>query len=574
MLSNNFDIIRNQSVTFTDTETDCEAPEINYQNIVNADDVTQVQFKLYEGDDQNLIYNPEFTMGTSGYVLSNMFLVGGGGGVVNTLGGSVSSITLSPNNLYMPFGEKAYMKVVFNIERNECGCTLFAGMEYKEIQAGLTGEFELYGMFGDGSSGVLAQDIKIETCSEDGNFMVTSIYAYNIKYDYIFLIRNLNDNTVHSTYALRSFLDFDSPYGSEPFRLIGNNLTWTIDWSLLEIADGCYQLEVCDWSINTNLQNGIPNQDFNAQDLDYLSFDSANVAVGFSGDSSISLSHIAGVAGNFQFTTLGAPISGLNYNYLVTFEDVYLGTGGISYYIGFSGDNDTGFVTTSGNKSGDLTSDGGSFTFSLILTGNASCKITIARLYFSDENSYVGNYISNTFKVTSNECGTLVLHGCSDNDYAFNLNFGSSSYTMKARLQGKLTNANYEFKRTGFIYGENSNSRTVYFNRKKVKQLKLNILPEYLLDFVSAVIGLDHIYVDNVKYQLHGEEFFSLNFSENVDNYGFITLQLFEIDSTIESKACVSLGVGCSNDVNCILDPEDDTCLIDPQTNDPVISLE
>ena len=577
MLSNNFDIISNQAVNFTGLDVNCSnEQDIEYQNIVNADDITQVQFKLYpDANVGQLLYNSEFNS-VSGWNLG--FWNIDDGVLYLSTGGVYGPYTayVQPNNLYMPFGKNALMKVVIGIMTNTHGFELRVGVNTFSIPAGLVGEYEFYGGFGI-DTGV---DDIISVTSYDyentGPYYVNIDYirAYPINYDYIFLVRNLQDNTVSATYSLYQYIIGNTFTGSEPFRLIDNNLTWTINWSDLELPNGCYRLEVCDPYINTNLQNSLPNQDFNyfnEQDLDYVSGD---VLVTFNGDSTVTISHVSGAFGAFAILTDTAPVSGLTYNYQVNYNVVTLGTGSISLALGFGGDSDSYIITGGSSKTGDLTSDGGIFSFQFILTGNASIKVSLARLFLQNDNDLTGNYISNTFKIVDSECNSVVLHGCSDIDYTFGLNFASSSFDLRGRVLGKLVNSNYELKRSSYMHGEKNNQRGAYFMRKKVKTLKLDLLHEYMLDFVSAWIGLDHIYIDNVEYMPNGDEFFQLVYDNNLDNAGYVTISLLEKDSTIESKACVSLGVGCSDDVNCVLDPDDDTCLIDPMTNDPVISLE
>lgn len=574
MLSRNFDIIRNQAVYFTGNETTCtNLNDIEYKTLVNADDVTQVQFNVFpNANAEQLILNSDFVSGSSGWTLFNMYW---DAGLIKSDYPSYANgyMELSPNNLQAPFGENALMKIEVKVNQNDHGITIFAGSEYLIIQAGQIGIFELYGMYTSAEK-TTAVTWNVGADVELANVQIDYVKAYAVDLNYVFLVRNLADNTVVRSWSLYQYLNSTYPYGNEPFRRIGNNITLSVDYTDLEISTGCYQIEVCDPSINTNLQNGLPNQDFNYLQTEELDFDGANIVAVFGGDSTIQLTHVAGIIGYFQILTDVAPVAGLTYNYTITFTDVSLGSGGITLLIGFAGDNDSQVVAGNGNKSGSFVSDGGQLTFQLAMSGGASCKISIARLYLQNENDLEGNYISTKIKLNDNVCDTVVLHGCSDVDYTFGLNFASSSFDLRARVEGALVNPDYTFDAKFYKHGERNNSRNSYFKRQKVKKLKLALLPEYMLDFVSAVIGLDHIYIDNVEYQLNPDEFFSLQYDGNLDNAGLVTLQLLEVDSTIESKACVSLGIGCSDDTVCVLNPEDDLCLIDPQTNDPLISLE
>lgn len=576
MLSNNFDIIKNQPITFTGSGVQCvNTNDIEYKTLVNADDTTQVQFKIRPRVDAlQLITNWDFATNASGWTLINMSW--DNGQIVNDYPSSATSgyMSLPPDNLQAPFGENALMYVAVKVDVNVTGFAIIAGTKSLAVPAGQTGVFSLYGMYSDTDNETAITYTLPSTGAEGLVLSVDYVKAYPVDYNYIFLIRNLSDNTVVTGYPLYLRLNGDNPTGIEPFRLAGNNLTWTIDWSDLELQNGCYQLEVCDPRINTNLQNGFPNQDFNYFDDTDLDFDGGNVVASFQGDSTILISHVAGLAGTFSLSTDVAPVAGLTYNYQIVFSDVDLSGGGITMGIGFTGDSDSVNITASGTYTGSFVSDGGQMSLNLVLSSNASCRINVARVYLQNENDYQGNYISSKFKIVNDDCNTVVLHGCSDVDYTFGLNFGSSSYTLRSRVEGKLVNPQYSFDKSSYMYGTYNNTRTAYFMRKKVKNLKLALLPEYMLDFVSALIGLDHIYIDNVEYQLNGEEFFTLSYDNNLDNAGHVTLQLIEVDSTLESKARVALGVGCSDDIDCVLDPENDLCLIDPETGDPLISLE
>ena len=571
-LSLNFDVIKNQSTTFTSVNVDCASNELVYNNVVNSDDVTQVQFTINPSYlAVNLLSNGDFTTGTSGWTLSNMdhnsFL-----GMIGSSSDASCSATITPNNLFMPFGENAFMKVQVYLVANTHGCDITVGTNTYSLTAGQIGEFTFYGIFGDDTA--TNKLIKIESYGgTNHSFIINYVYATPIDYNYVFLVRNSTTNNVSAYYELWQYFYYTEPTATTPFRIIDNVLTWTVDWADLGVDNGCYQLEVCDPNINTNLQCGFPNQDFNFLEENSVDYDSGNIVAVFNGDSSIFLTHYTGLLGVFQIETYIAPTAGITYNYNVSFTNVDLSGGGITLTIGFAGDQDGVVITGNGSYSGSFVSDGGTCTFSISMSSNASCNVELARLYLADHADYSPNYISNGFTLTDGECATVELYGCSDTDYAFGLNFGSSDYTLKSRLRGKFTNAQYRFDRTSYEFSENANTRLSYFKREKTKVLKFDLLPEYMLDFLSAVVGLDHIYVDGVEYSASGEEFFTLSYSDELNTFGFATLFLKEKDTTIEKSACVEIGVGCADAINCIIDPETDECLIDPQTGDVLISL-
>lgn len=571
-LSTNFNVIPNQSTEFTGNSVDCASNELTYKNIVNADDITQIQFEINPSDlAVDLFRNGDFTTGSSGWTLVNMIhssLLGAIGSTSN----SACSASITPNSLQMPFGENAFMKVDVFLIANTAGCDITVGTRLYSLQAGQIGLFTFYGILGDNTA--TNKLIKIESYGgTDHSFICSYVHATPIDYNYVFLVRNTTTNVVEVAYEFWQYFSFVYYGGTSIFRVVDNIITWSLDWSDLGLTNGCYQLEVCDPNLNVNLQCGFPNQDFNYLEENVVSYDGGNILATFNGDSKISLLHFAGVAGTFQILTDVSPVTGITYNYTAVFTDVDLSGGGITMTIGFTGDNDSVPITTAGTYSGSFTSDGGACFFNIIMSSNASCKVGLARLYLADDQDFAGDYISNGFKLTDGECNTVVLHGCSDTDYAFGFNFGTSDYKLRGRLEGKWSVPQYKFDRSTFEFDENANVRTAYFKRAKTRVLKLNIVPEYMMDFLTALVGMDHIYVDNVEYNTAGDEFITIQDSGELNNFGYITLYLNERNTTIEKVATVEVGIGCSDTINCILDPEDDTCLIDPETGDELILL-
>lgn len=567
-LSQNFDIIPNQSVIFTANEVDCVSPELPFKNIINADDITQVQFELnpaYFAD--NLILYGDMTT-VSGWTLSNMAHNSTWDYFYST-NDSSAYVSIVPNNLFMPFGENAFMKVDIGILTNTHGLDITVGTQTYSLTAGQIGVFTFYGIFGDDTA--TNKRIKVQSFGGvDQNFIIKYIHATPIDYNYIFIIRNLSDNSVVTSYLLQNYFTFIYPNGQDRFRVNDNKVTWSVDWGDLGLTEGCYQLEVADPNINTDLQNGLPNQSFDYKEENTVDYDGGNIIAAFHGDSKITLSHFAGLLGTFQIITNTAPQAGISYDYSVTFTDVDLSGGGITLALGFAGDYDNHVISGASTVTGTLISDGGVFTFSVLMSSNATCKISVAGLSLTDEQDLVGNWISNGFKLTDGECNTVVLHGCADTDNAYGLNFGSSNFTLKGRVEGKFAGANYQMDKESIEYA-GPNNRNIYFKRKKTKALKLNLLPEYMLDFVSALIGLDHIYVDNVEYEASGDEFFTLSYPDGLNAMGYATLFLSKRDTTIEKSATIQMSAGCSDTIECVLDPETDDCLIDPQTGDPVL---
>lgn len=568
-LSVNFDCLKNQNVKFTAKDADCSDVELVYNNIVNATDITQVQFELnpaYYAD--NLIQNGDLNS-TGGFTLTNMThnsLLD----VVTNDGDTYSAISIIPNAIRMPMGLNTYVKLDITIFTNTHGVEILLGTENYSLVAGQIGTFTFYGIMGDDT----ASNNLIRLSSPAGtnkSFTVSSIYATPIEYNYVFLIRNLGTGLVENYYKLWQYFSYVYNNGTGGFRIYENKVTWSIDWGDLGLTEGCYQLEVCDPSINFNLQNGLPNFDFNYLEENNLDYNGGNVVATFDGDSAISLTHFAGIIGIFQIVTTVAPETGISFSYSVNFTNVDLSGGGITLTIGFAGDQDAHVITGASTVTGTVVSDGGVFTFAIAMSSNASCDITIANVYPTSEQSYVGDWISNGLKLTDGDCNTVVLHGCSDTDNSLGFNFGSSDFDLRGRLEGKFTSANYSFDRESIEYGRNANNRNIYFKRKKTKVLKLNLLPEYSLDFLSTLVGLDHIYVDNVEYEATGDEFFSISYPDGINTMAYATLFLTERDTTIERSATVEMGLGCSDTIECVIDPETDECLVDPQSNDPVL---
>jgi hypothetical protein len=579
-LSYNFDIIKNQPINLTYNEVNCKdsANDIQYSNIVSYNDVTQLQFELNPLiNDVQLLLNSEFTTNLDGWTQSNMQWVSGG--LVENISptASFSQIYITPHLQYMAFGLKAFMRVDFGIDINSNGCLLKAGRGELDLNPNEVGNFTVYGMFGDTlavDNNILAFFYGATATISAHNVRLNYIRAYPINYDYIFIIRNLNTGAIEYKYKLREFFDNINFLGLDPFNISGNKLTWTIDWSNLSLADGCYRIEVCDVGMNNEMQNGMYNQDFNYASAYLEATASGGVFAGYTGDSTISVDFTA--SGSLVLEQILNISSGITFNYTVGIT-AHSGTN-VTFRIGFfSGDDDIHTISGTGTFTGDLTSNGTdafAFQFSKLTSGNASVKIDYILLTLADENDNLNaNYVSTNYVVSGDECNSIVLHGCSDINNTFGFNFLDSGFTLRSRVVGKLINANYNIDKASYYYGELRNIRTAYFSRKKVKQLVLDLLPEYMLDFVTALIGLDHIYIDNVEYALDDENFFTLTYNDALNNAGYIVLNLFELNSTILHKPNISLGVGCNDVQDYVIDPVTGDPVIDPITGSPIISL-
>lgn len=588
-LQPNIYYIQNQPNKIDTPSTACVLDDYDYRGIINADDVSKFQFQIYPRQyAAELAVNAEFTSNASWTIANIPSTSTPSFTWTSFLGGLYINATsnyfyISQNLVNAAVG--AMIEAKINIIANTCGVQLYIGNEIKQIPANVTGELTYYSVITSLTNCVFGILYSGSTTFPAASFGMGYFRVKEVHLAYKFLLRRVSDDAVIYSYNLQSYINGTYPGGNSPFRRIDNFITYEHDWTGLD--EDCYKIEICDGVLNTGTQNNLHNWQFLVDDLNPSSpYDS----IGWTVDSG-SITGVLGVAivntnggqltvdlgvsGVWYLQNSGNTINGATYNISV---DAAAGSGSPTYTLkyGASGALTTQVLTNGADHTGTFVGNGNPVIIQFEGT-NVGLVYNSISVTLSDENNFSGNYESNEFILTNSSCDTVEISACNDVD-SFDFSFPLSNFSLNTRLLGAITNAQYEFERNTYtnIIG---NNRTTYFQRQKIKVIKIKLVPEYVLDFLTLLGGMDHIYINDVEYSAKKNEFININYPDSLNTFATVELFLFEKDSTAINKITTALAPGCGAVQNYLLDPEDitdpndDTQVIDPQTGDPIISL-
>lgn len=599
-LQPNIYYIPNQPQKVDTPASACVVDEFNYSNIINADDITKFQFQVYPRANAVYLNNtPEFDQDIGTTVTGALGCTGTGcvkwttpatggfewtsllGGFIYDSNTNFAQITQlnSSNNYTYAAGTMLEAKVFF--QTNTEGCSVTVGNEVFSVPAGVTGEQTFYSVVTDASTASLY--ILFSSYTTGSYRLVINYFRVReVSLDYTFILRNITTDNVEYSLNLRDYINETYPSGNSPFRRYNNFITYEHDWT--GQTEGCYRIEIADQALNTNTQNNVFNNKFLVNDLGYVTpYDSVNWVASASGmiaqiiNSQLVLTTVA-ANGAYAFYTSSILANGVTYNISL---DAATGSGGGTYTFSYGNQYAaTSIVLANGADHTDtIVGNGDQLIIGFTLTSGAmTLKFNSISVTLQDENLLEGNYLSNDFILTNSSCDTVDLSACNDVD-SFNFNFPLSNFSLNTRLRGAATNAQYEFDRSTFT-NNLGNNRTTYFSRQKIKIFKFHLVPEYMLDFLTLLGGMDHVYIDGLEYSAKKNDFININYNDSLNNFATVDLYLFEKNSTAINKATTFIGIGCGADIEYVLDPEDitdpndDTQIIDPQSGDPLISLQ
>lgn len=588
-LQPNIYYIQNQPNKIDTPSTACVLDDYDYRGIINADDVSKFQFQIYPRQyAAELAVNAEFTSNAN-WTIANLPATSTPsftwasllGGIYASVSGNYFDISQTVTNAAVG----AMIEVKINIITNTCGVQLQIGNEYKQVPPNVTGELTYYTVITSLSGCVFAVRYNAGTIFPAGSFIMGYFRVKEVHLAYKFLLRRISDDAVMYSYNLQSYINGTYPSGNSPFRRVDNFITYEHDWTGL--AEGCYKIEICDGALNTGTQNNLYNWQFLVDDLNPASpYDSlgwtvdsgsitAVLGVAIVNTNGGQLTVDLGVSGVWYFQNAGNTINGATYNISV---DAATGSGSPTYTLkyGAQGALTTTVLANGADHSDTFVGNGNPVVIQFEGT-NVGLVYNSISVTLADENNFSGNYESNEFVLTNSSCESVEISACNDID-SFDFSFPLSNFSLNTRLKGAITNAQYEFERN--TYTNNlGNNRTTYFTRQKIKVIKLNLVPEYVLDFLTLLGGMDHIYINDVEFSAKKNEFITISYPDELNTFATVSLFLFEKDTTAINKVTTALGPGCGAVQNYLLDPEDitdpndDTQVIDPQTGDPILSL-
>jgi hypothetical protein len=144
------------------------------------------------------------------------------------------------------------------------------------------------------------------------------------------------------------------------------------------------------------------------------------------------------------------------------------------------------------------------------------------------------SYNSNKFILGNHDC-THLVNVCNNED-GFGFIFNGSGFSPRIRLRSYLVRASYQSERDSFE--DSAGKRTVqYFKRRKSKEWRIEPVPEYVHDFLSTIIGYDHVYIGSAEYFVDDDEY-SLQYQTRNDVMASVTLKLSEKIQLVENTNC------------------------------------
>lgn len=497
--------VNNQPVNFqTDPFENPYVDEIKYKQLVQQGDITQFQFQTIDDyNGQNVLANPSFGTSLNGWTQTNGKLYTWYDGTLQYNQTGSNRLASTVTQYVLTVGVKYEVK----IKINQC----FNG--YFQIFLGTNKIAEKKG----------GTFIVSGICETKNNFSIQfipvtgrrSIQSIGV-IDYVicspkstnnhrFPIVDTEDST--TAYTLESINDYlNDPYTStSDAQFIDSSLTMALDWQTKGIANGCYQIGVCDADINTNLQCGVRNSElFGGTNVDGVqTMPSWTLATGGSGSNLVtSTGIIMGGNGTATISQTGLGV-GKTYEYKFNISTLN-GTPTVNIYAG----TDTDSYNTSGVKSGTLTCAGNT-TFKIVVTG-ASANDYVVIEYIrcqAVQASLVADYYSNPFWLADTHHRTVVVN-CNNTENVFGLNYETAIWSPRARLRGYIAPNDNAYMSTREHSETNAGRRDVYyFKRRKARLLIIENEPEFVHDWLSLLSGHDHAMVNNKEYFIEDDEY-------------------------------------------------------------------
>lgn len=353
-------------------------------------------------------------------------------------------------------------------------------------------------------------------------------------------------------------------YANNPdkFTFSKDTVTISIDWSELDLSNGCYYMCLLDPCENTNGQNYPPiiqNGDFSPSD-DTTPFWTL-------GDDWLNTPPMTGVYALGGALVQENVFNNYTNNYCVTVTsqnltgfaaavNVYFGTNLVGQII------DNGANTFIGNCEGN-------FSLSFTLSPSTYVELLSVVACPIETDSYECNLTSNLFSIgdRTNEC-TLVVNACNNSD-GLGFEFESSGFTPRVRLEAKFRQAKYTNERSSYTNSKGT-KRNYYFTGRKSKNFCTDLQPEYIHDFLRLLLGFDNVYVNNVSYVVDDDEY-NVEYPTASDTIGTVRLLMSEKTQNVKTIKATSVENVCILPPNYLLRADNLNEYVVQTTGDEII---
>lgn len=538
-------IKHNQPVKFDESVDLCSTDTTYYTQIVDNTDVTQFQLGLDVCNGQaQLLPDPNFSSASNFNLGANWTI--SNNTICHTTGfGSGFSTT------YNFPSASSYYQVTVVVDSISNGAIFDVALGGQLVGSFSTvGTHVFYGFpiayFGITPLSIAPNSITDEVC-------ISAIGAYEILVNFKVVVYDADG----------VFIDlFEQSSAPNYFTFSQDTVTITVDWANFSddpIANGCYYFCLLDPCLNTNGQN-YPPQITNGE---------------FTGSAT---GWTLASAWAYSANAVNATFSATPANNLLTQSNVFVNyTSTYSVTIIVTAHTGNALVYFGTALAGTLTGTG-TFVITGIPVGDLDLQvaisagtITIASILATDipASDFVCDYQSNTFKLGdySCDCPETLLINAINNEDGLGFVFEGSGFSPRVRLQGKLKQAKYSNERT---LEEDSlgTKRVIYYNRRKEKKLVADLLPEYIHDFLSTLMGYDHFYINGVEYVVEDDEY-NVTYDDSQDNVGGVSLLVSEKTQLIRNTNCTSIEQTYNiTQLNCVnVLPQENIILLEDGTN-------
>lgn len=325
-----------------------------------------------------------------------------------------------------------------------------------------------------------------------------------------------------------------------------DSLTTSVEWNQYNgvVEGGCYYICIADPCINTDQQN---EEDVNLQEYSTLV---NNAVVTASGDIITFTSNTAGSSASVTLSSSNL-IDGQCYTITCNTDDLR----GVRYRFAHNGSSSPWVATDGTLFSHSFTYHTGDvlqFQFQQHTMLEPPYSVTLFDIKIQVcASAIVCDCCSNMFKIDSGDCTHLVK--VCNNKNAFGFVFNGSMFTPNIRLKSRLVRGSYNATRESF---EDSlgNKNTIYFKRRKSRQLRVDSVAEYVHDFLSTIAGYDHLYIDNNEYFVDDDEY-SVTYATRNDIEAMTTINVSEKIQLVENKNCGDTSTYCNT-----IEAPDKTC--------------
>ena len=368
-----------------------------------------------------------------------------------------------------------------------------------------TGKFKLSGICESNTT-----DGTLKFLSGVGNSItIERVALYPLESDIGLTIQTLASDGQFSHVHFRTLAEDIADANYTFFKVDRDVITINFDWDYitdgvngLGLEFGCYRLGLVGECVNWGSVLGLYDPEFNmpsavstkeflgATSFPYTCDVEASVKVL---DGQLSrLNYVANLTTVKQTIPL-VPTPGIAYNFELKID--FFG-GGLGYVeIAFGSDVSAQYTTT-GTKNFILSSLMSVAELEIRLYDPANDGIKIDYCRITSSPTYVEpDVVSNVFSFEAEHVCTKLIHAINSQD-AFGLRFEDSMYVPRVRLKGQLRANNFDSKVESHIDGFNI-KHIDYFEQRKTRNLQLQNIPEFLIDWFSLFRGFSSVFVDS-----------------------------------------------------------------------------